>query len=87
MALTVKIIWAHVTWLYKDKIAHYNVFSHTVQATITPGTTKRVPVTVSGGGLHGTYTCAQLHFHWGADNTKGSEHAFDGDYGSLEVCC
>ncbi|XP_063395879.1 carbonic anhydrase 2-like [Mytilus trossulus] len=31
-------------------------------------------LTVSGGGLSGTFKTAQLHFHWGSDSNKGSEH-------------
>jgi carbonic anhydrase len=29
---------------------------------------------VSGGGLPGTFYTHNFHFHWGSDNTKGSEH-------------
>ncbi len=29
---------------------------------------------VSGGGLPGTYSFAQLHFHWGTAEGRGSEH-------------
>ncbi|XP_030623966.1 carbonic anhydrase 15 [Chanos chanos] len=31
-------------------------------------------MTVSGGGLPGTYETVQLHFHWGSSSTNGSEH-------------
>lgn len=33
---------------------------------------------VAGGNLTGTYTFAQFHFHWGANDTSGSEHTVDG---------
>ncbi|XP_060064364.1 carbonic anhydrase 15-like [Ylistrum balloti] len=34
---------------------------------------------VSGGGLPGnSYKMAQLHFHWGHDNSEGSEHVYNG---------
>ena len=33
---------------------------------------------LSGGHLTGEYQILQLHFHWGADDTKGSEHTLDG---------
>ena len=33
---------------------------------------------LSGGPLEGHYQVLQLHFHWGADDTKGSEHTLDG---------
>uniref|UniRef100_A0A3B4H069 Carbonic anhydrase n=1 Tax=Pundamilia nyererei TaxID=303518 RepID=A0A3B4H069_9CICH len=34
-------------------------------------------VKVSGGGLSGTYTGLQFHFHWGDGNHPGSEHTVD----------
>ncbi|KAM4699393.1 carbonic anhydrase 4 [Discoglossus pictus] len=34
--------------------------------------------TISSGGLKGTFTAIQLHFHWGADGIDGSEHHIDG---------
>ena len=29
---------------------------------------------ISGGGLPGTFYYEQLHFHWGLDSSRGSEH-------------
>lgn len=46
---------------------------HTAQVTYA-GTA----VTMKGGALPHTYRVAQFHFHWGNDNTKGSEHTVDG---------
>jgi len=40
---------------------------------------------LTNGGLDGTYTAAQLHFHWGHDNKHGSEHTFRGQQFPLEV--
>lgn len=40
---------------------------------------------VSGGGLTGTYTTVQFHFHWGANNTVGSEHTVNGKQYAAEV--
>lgn len=43
-------------------------------------------VEVSGGGLNGTYSTIQFHFHWG--NTEyhpGSEHMIDGERYPMEV--
>lgn len=40
---------------------------------------------VSGGGLNGVYTTVQFHFHWGANNTVGSEHTVDGKEYAAEV--
>ena len=40
---------------------------------------------VSGGGLTDTYTTVQFHFHWGANNTVGSEHTVNGKEYAAEV--
>ncbi len=32
---------------------------------------------ISGGELNGEYIFHQLHFHWGHDDTRGSEHVID----------
>jgi len=40
---------------------------------------------LSGGHLAGEYQILQLHFHWGADDTKGSEHTLDGKMFPLEM--
>jgi carbonic anhydrase len=31
------------------------------------------PTSVSGGPLHGIYAFTQLHFHWGNNDSVGSE--------------
>ena len=33
---------------------------------------------LTGGPLTEAYQILQLHFHWGSDDTKGSEHTLDG---------
>lgn len=38
-----------------------------------------------GGGVTGGYKPVQFHFHWGADNTKGSEHVIDDHHYPMEV--
>ena len=40
---------------------------------------------VNDDGTHDDYFLAQLHFHWGSDNTKGSEHQVCGDPKSAEM--
>ena len=40
---------------------------------------------LSGGPLSEAYQILQLHFHWGKDNTKGSEHTYDGAAFPLEM--
>lgn len=34
--------------------------------------------TISGGPLSGSYEFSQLHFHWGENDTMGSEDLIDG---------
>jgi len=41
--------------------------------------------TVSGGNLPNSYKFAQLHFHWGSNNGKGSEHLVDGSAYAMEM--
>jgi len=40
---------------------------------------------ISEGGLDGNYTLAQFHFHWGCDNSSGSEHTVDGKSYPMEM--
>ena len=40
---------------------------------------------VSGGGLTGVYTTVQFHFHWGPNNSVGSEHTVNGKEYAAEV--
>ena len=35
-------------------------------------------ISVAGGGLDGRYYAAQFHFHWGSNDSVGSEHIVDG---------
>jgi len=48
--------------------------------SITPST-----AILSGGPLTRSYQLLQLHFHWGENDTLGSEHAVDGAKFPLEV--
>ena len=40
---------------------------------------------LSGGPLSSPYKVLQLHFHWGSDNSQGSEHFYDGQAYPMEV--
>jgi len=40
---------------------------------------------LSGGPLGSDYKVLQLHFHWGSDDTQGSEHFYDGQAYPMEV--
>ncbi|XP_055312343.1 carbonic anhydrase 1-like [Sitodiplosis mosellana] len=41
--------------------------------------------TITGGPLGGTYEFAQLHFHWGENDTMGSEDSIDGHSFPMEL--
>lgn len=41
--------------------------------------------TISGGPLNGVYEFAQLHYHWGDDDTHGSEDEVDGKSYPMEL--
>jgi carbonic anhydrase len=45
---------------------------------------KNVPE-ISGGGLDGPYVFTQFHFHWGAKDSRGSEHVINGHRYPLEL--
>ncbi|KAK6174151.1 hypothetical protein SNE40_017480 [Patella caerulea] len=53
---------------------------HTARIDITRG-----DVFITNGGLPGKYKLLQLHFHWGSDNGKGSEHTINGERFPMEV--
>lgn len=40
---------------------------------------------VFGGGLPGIYTVEQFHFHWGSEDSRGSEHEINGQHFAMEV--
>ncbi|XP_071178003.1 carbonic anhydrase 14-like [Mytilus edulis] len=40
---------------------------------------------VNGGGLPGPYTVQQFHFHWGSQDSRGSEHDINGRFFPMEM--
>ncbi|WAR27289.1 CAHZ-like protein, partial [Mya arenaria] len=40
---------------------------------------------LTGGNLGSTYKAVQLHWHWGADDTTGSEHTYQSKHYPLEL--
>lgn len=41
--------------------------------------------TITGGPLNGVYEFHQLHFHWGENDTMGSEDLIDGQSFAMEL--
>ena len=57
---------------------------HTAQVDVVATLPGDVGV-LSGGPLASDYQIVQLHFHWGADDTQGSEHTLDGSSFPMEM--
>ncbi|XP_076615204.1 uncharacterized protein LOC143338596 isoform X2 [Chaetodon auriga] len=64
---------------------------HVIKSLINNGHTVKCKleenqVEVSGGGLNGTYSTIQFHFHWGdTEHHPGSEHKIDGHRYPMEM--
>lgn len=64
---------------------------HTIKSILNTGKTVKClveenQVEVSGGGLNGTYSTVQFHFHWGdKEHHLGSEHMIDGHRYPMEM--
>lgn len=63
----------------------YIILSSAVKVSVDAGPEDYI---VRGGSLPlGTqYKIAQLHFHWGGEDNKGSEHHVNGHAYPIEVC-
>lgn len=48
-------------------------------------TNSKITPLLSGGPLKGVYEFAQLHFHWGDDDSHGSEDEIDGKSYAMEL--
>lgn len=53
---------------------------HTVQVDVTDHFIK-----INGSGLPGTFVAKQFHFHWGKEDSRGSEHSVNGQYFPMEM--
>ena len=53
---------------------------HSVQASFLTGKSN-----MSGGGLSSRFRAAQMHFHWGSENSRGSEHQVNGRKYPMEI--
>ncbi|XP_029954625.1 carbonic anhydrase-like [Salarias fasciatus] len=70
-----------VNFSYQHAIEHLENNGHTVKLTLEDGA-----VEVSGGGLNGSYSALQFHFHWGdTEFHPGSEHTVDGHRYPMEM--
>ncbi|CAG0921568.1 unnamed protein product, partial [Notodromas monacha] len=46
---------------------------------------KTVPPSIKGGDLSGEFELVQVHFHWGTESIRGSEHFINGEAFPLEM--
>ncbi|OQV17338.1 putative Carbonic anhydrase 2 [Hypsibius exemplaris] len=56
---------------------------HTVQINATFD--KKPTLTIKSGSQSNDYEFLQMHFHWGADDSRGSEHIINGEQFPLEL--
>lgn len=56
---------------------------HTIQVTLQ--STQTSPAQMSGYELQNPYTLAEIHFHWGRDDSSGSEHALNKRFYAMEA--
>jgi carbonic anhydrase len=73
----------HFTEAYRHKI--FGSYTNTGEtAKFTPSNPELLNIT--GGPLgSNVYQLAQFHFHWGCEDSKGSEHTIDGKSYSMEM--
>src|SRR6218665_959154 len=50
-----------------------------------PGGGVEVGIDNDGRSLRSKYTLAQFHFHWGSEDSFGSEHSIDNNFYAMEV--
>ncbi|XP_062270020.1 uncharacterized protein LOC133975978 isoform X2 [Platichthys flesus] len=64
----------------KHTINYITNTGHAVKCVLTENA-----VEVSGGGLGHVYSILQFHFHWGSNDSMGSEHALDSKRYPMEM--
>lgn len=67
--------------MYYSGIYHHRISGFVVVLSLTPSQ----ETTVSGGPLRGEYAFSQLHFHWGANDSVGSEDLINGHSFPMEL--
>ena len=65
------------TLRYYNRVIYISYFPNYQQLDVIATLPGDVGI-LSGGHLEGEYQILQLHFHWGSDDTIGSEHTLDG---------
>lgn len=79
----VALITSQTIWDFTLKPFEFENYDHMPMTVTLTNTGHSVQVnmdvqaSVAGGSLAGEYTFHQFHFHWGAADTRGSEHTVD----------
>jgi len=70
-----------------DRMTNNNLTNngHTAQLDVDPASVAAGAGVLTGGPLIVPYNILQLHFHWGSDDTKGSEHTYSGREYPIEM--
>ncbi|KAK0054957.1 carbonic anhydrase 2-like isoform X2 [Biomphalaria pfeifferi] len=67
----------------------YNRIWNNIMLMTNNGRSVRINIvgnmTLSRGGLDGTYRASHIHLHWGSENSRGSEHTINGKAYPLEA--
>ncbi|KAG8191249.1 hypothetical protein JTE90_003262 [Oedothorax gibbosus] len=69
---------------YEDNLSGATIENNGHTVEIKPGPKDEARL-IDEGGMDDTYQFIQLHFHWGADSKRGSEHLIDGKKFPLEM--
>lgn len=56
---------------------------HTIQVTLEPDRTSLARL--SGYDFNSSYIFAEIHFHWGHDDSTGSEHSINNEFYAMEA--
>ena len=66
-------------WLIFLSIFLFYFFNFNIIAQFSLEGTSNVELPyITGGGLNDRFIFQQMHFHWGLDSTRGSEHTING---------
>ncbi|XP_066262380.1 putative carbonic anhydrase 3 [Euwallacea similis] len=67
-----------LTWVNFDSVPKKMKMTNTGRSVIVSGKWGRERPYITNGSLSGKYVFSHIHFHWGANDTEGSEHTIDG---------
>lgn len=69
---------------YDDELKDATMDNNGHTVVVTPGANDPT-LTITDGGLDDVYKLIEIHFHWGSDSKKGSEHTIDDKQYPMEM--